>query len=68
MQLAYLPDRKREYIIDDDVGSIDSEFLGEGQFGINVLDDTVKFEKKNRKRGMLGWFKMKVRYLISKSF
>lgn len=58
-ELAYLPDRKREYIIDDDVGSTDSEFPGEGRFGINGLDETVKFEKKNRKRGMLGWFKMK---------
>ncbi|KAL0909843.1 hypothetical protein M5K25_020747 [Dendrobium thyrsiflorum] len=59
LQLAYLPDRKREYIIDDDVGSIDSELSGEGRFGINGLDDNLKFEKKNRRRGMLGWFKLK---------
>ncbi|KAI0496110.1 hypothetical protein KFK09_022417 [Dendrobium nobile] len=58
-ELAYLPDRKREYIIDDDVGSIDSELSGEGRFGINCLDDNLKFEKKNRRRGMLGWFKLK---------
>ncbi|PKU62087.1 Kinesin-like protein NACK2 [Dendrobium catenatum] len=59
LQLAYLPDRKREYIIDDDAGSIDSELSGEGRFGINCLDDNLKFEKKNRRRGMLGWFKLK---------
>ncbi|XP_020674673.2 kinesin-like protein KIN-7E, chloroplastic [Dendrobium catenatum] len=58
-ELAYLPDRKREYIIDDDAGSIDSELSGEGRFGINCLDDNLKFEKKNRRRGMLGWFKLK---------
>ncbi|KAK8948905.1 hypothetical protein KSP39_PZI005976 [Platanthera zijinensis] len=56
-ELAYLPDRKRECAIDDDVTSFDSELSGEGRCGVSL--DSLKFDKKNRKRGMLGWFKSK---------
>ncbi|XP_034675412.1 kinesin-like protein KIN-7E, chloroplastic isoform X2 [Vitis riparia] len=57
-ELAYLPDRKREYMIGDDTGSFDSELL-EGRSDITYLDDLVKDYKRNRRRGMLGWFKLK---------
>lgn len=66
MQLAYLPDRKREYMIGDDTGSFDSE-LSEGRSDITYLDDLVKDYKRNRRRGMLGWFKLKVCYFFSYS-
>ncbi|KAK2995681.1 hypothetical protein RJ640_006141, partial [Escallonia rubra] len=58
-ELAYLPDRKREYMIDDDTASIGSEFSADGRSGINNLDELVKDYKKNSRRGMLGWFKLK---------
>lgn len=66
VQLAYLPDRKKDYILDDDVGSLDSsEFSVEGKFDANNLDDpNSRFDKRNRKRGMLSWLKMKVRSCI----
>ncbi|XP_010664196.1 kinesin-like protein KIN-7E, chloroplastic isoform X2 [Vitis vinifera] len=57
-ELAYLPNRKREYMIGDDTGSFDSELL-EGRSDITYLDDLVKDYKRNRRRGMLGWFKLK---------
>lgn len=60
MQLVYLPDRKREYVVDDDVVSLDSEFSAEGRCDTSSLDDNVKFDKRNRRRGMLGWFKIRV--------
>ncbi|KAF3337744.1 centromere-associated protein E [Carex littledalei] len=60
-ELAYLPDRKKDCILDDDVGSLDSsEFSVEGKFDANNLDDpNSRFDKRNRKRGMLSWLKMK---------
>ncbi|XXG87049.1 hypothetical protein AAC387_Pa11g1835 [Persea americana] len=58
-ELAYLPDRKREYMIDDDAGSLDSEFSTEGRCDAINLVDPIKFDKRNRKRGMLGWFKLR---------
>lgn len=66
IQLVYLPDRKREYLIDDDVGSVDSE-ISEGRFDI-ISPDSAKDDKKYRRRGMLGWFKSKVKFgLLSDS-
>ncbi|KAK1288900.1 Kinesin-like protein NACK2 [Acorus calamus] len=56
-ELAYLPDRKREYI-DDDAGSLDSEVSSEGRCD-TISDESIQFDKKNRKRGMLGWFKLR---------
>ena len=59
MQLAYLPDRKREYMIDDDAGSCASEISMEVREDANI-EELVKDYKRNRRRGMLGWFKLKV--------
>lgn len=58
-ELAYLPDRKREYMIDEDAGSIDSGISADGREGVINLDELVKDFRRNRKRGMLGWFKLK---------
>ncbi|KAJ0976854.1 hypothetical protein J5N97_012328 [Dioscorea zingiberensis] len=58
-ELAYLPDRKREYMIDDDDASVDSEFSAEARTDQSSLDESIKFDRKNRMRGMLGWFKLK---------
>ncbi|KAL9449777.1 hypothetical protein AB3S75_011661 [Citrus x aurantiifolia] len=58
-ELAYLPDRKREYIIDDDAGSYVSELSADARDDITNLDELVKDYKKSRRRGMLGWFKMR---------
>ncbi|KAL4583077.1 hypothetical protein LXL04_007641 [Taraxacum kok-saghyz] len=53
-ELVYLPEKKRGMFLDDDsgTGSIDSE-------GKADLDELVKDYRKNRRRGMLGWFKLK---------
>lgn len=66
MQLAYLPDRKRECIIDD-AGSIDSEISVDGRSDATNLDELVKDYKRNRRRGMLDWFKLKVNYHVASS-
>lgn len=58
-ELAYLPDRKREYIIDDDAGSCASGLSMDGGDEVTNMDELVKDYKRNRKRGMLGWFKLK---------
>jgi centromeric protein E len=58
LQLAYLPDRKRDFT-DDDI-SLDSELSLEGKLDLNNPDESVRFDRRNRKRGMLGWFKLKV--------
>ncbi|KAL5559646.1 hypothetical protein UlMin_035857 [Ulmus minor] len=58
-ELAYLPDKKREYMLDDDVGSYASEISAEARDDVSSLDELVTDFKRNRKRGMLGWFKLK---------
>ncbi|KAI3761088.1 hypothetical protein L1987_51495 [Smallanthus sonchifolius] len=59
-ELAYLPEKKRGiFIDDDDAGSIDSEVLGHGKSDLANLDELVKDYRKNRRKGMLGWFKLK---------
>lgn len=58
-ELAYLPDRKRECVIDDDTRSTDSEASANGRSDITNIDELVKDYKRNRRRGMLGWFKVK---------
>uniref|UniRef100_A0A0E0KQV1 Kinesin motor domain-containing protein n=1 Tax=Oryza punctata TaxID=4537 RepID=A0A0E0KQV1_ORYPU len=58
-ELAYLPDRKREYSIEDDDVSLDSEFSIEGKLDSNNPDEPLRFDRRNRRRGMLGWFKLK---------
>lgn len=41
-------------MIDDDVLSM------EGKGGVTNIDELVKDYKRNRRRGMLGWFKLRV--------
>lgn len=60
MQLAYLPDRKRDYLFDDDVGSLDSELSAGAQCDSISLEELRKDYKKGKRRGMLGWFKLRV--------
>lgn len=58
-ELAYLPDRKREYMTEEDVGSHASELSAERGDDITNLDELVNDYKRNRRRGMLGWFKLR---------
>ncbi|KAF5780429.1 putative plus-end-directed kinesin ATPase transcription factor bZIP family [Helianthus annuus] len=58
-ELVYLPEKKRGIFIDDDAGSIDSEVLENGKSDVANLDELVKDFRKNRRKGMLGWFKLK---------
>ncbi|OWM85107.1 hypothetical protein CDL15_Pgr027894 [Punica granatum] len=58
-ELAYLPDKKRDYMADDDSGSYASELSVDGRDDGTNLDELVKDFRKNRRRGMLGWFKVK---------
>lgn len=55
-----MPDRKREYFTEDDDASLDSEFSIGVKLDSNNPDESVRFDRRNRKRGMLGWFKLKV--------
>ncbi|XP_057836682.2 kinesin-like protein KIN-7E, chloroplastic isoform X2 [Cryptomeria japonica] len=57
-ELAYLPDRRRDLLIDDE-DSHDSEFSMEGKGDNNPMEETIKDKKKNRKHGMLNWFKLR---------
>ncbi|TVU14470.1 hypothetical protein EJB05_37940, partial [Eragrostis curvula] len=57
-ELVYLPDRKRDFADDDDI-SLDSELSLEGKLDLNNPDESVRFDRRNRRRGMLGWFKLK---------
>lgn len=58
-ELAYLPNRRRDFMIEED-DSHDSEFSTEGK-GENNIEDSFKEEKKNKKHGMLNWFKLRKR-------
>ena len=51
MQLAYLPNRICDFMIEDD-DSHDSEFSMEGK-GEKNIEDSSKEEKKNKKHGMV---------------
>lgn len=61
-QLAYLPDRRRENMADDNARSTVSEHSREPRDGgTSGLDEMTKDRKKNKTRGgMLGWLKLKV--------
>ncbi|WCJ44381.1 Kinesin-like protein KIN-7E chloroplastic [Euphorbia peplus] len=66
-ELAYLPDRKREYTVEEDAGSYASELSADRGDDTN-LDELMKDYKRNRKRGMLGWFKLrKPEHLVKSS-
>ena len=59
MQLAYLPDKKRDGMYEG-VNLRDLEQSLHGK-SINIISDGIlKGEKKTKKRSMLAWFKMKV--------
>ncbi|KAL6962174.1 Kinesin-like protein KIN-7E [Sarracenia purpurea var. burkii] len=58
-ELAYLPDRKRDHMIDDDAGSHLSEISADGRSDVANVDELVKDYKRNRRQGMLSWFKLK---------
>ncbi|CAN0892333.1 Kinesin-like protein KIN-7E, chloroplastic, partial [Linum grandiflorum] len=67
-ELAYLPDRKREYVMEDDAGSYASELSADGRDDVGSLDDLVKDYRRSRRRGMLGWFKIKKpEYMVGSS-
>lgn len=56
-ELAYLPHRRRDLILDDE--NIDLYVSLEGN--AETADDTIKDEKKTRKHGLLTWLKLRKR-------
>jgi hypothetical protein len=64
LQLAYLPSKKRDLISDNDddpgLTGKDANLSADGKGVRSSADDILKDEKKNKKRGMLSWFKMRV--------
>ncbi|CAN8304536.1 unnamed protein product [Cochlearia groenlandica] len=58
-ELAYLPDRRRPNMADDDADSAVVEQFKEPRDGTGSLDEMTKERKKNKTRGMLGWLKLK---------
>ncbi|XVE96146.1 hypothetical protein REPUB_Repub02eG0196300 [Reevesia pubescens] len=56
-QLAYLPHRRRDLILDDE--NVESYVSLEGN--AETGDDTLKEEKKTRKHGLLNWLKLRKR-------
>lgn len=47
-------------MIEDDSGSYTSELSVDGRDDLTSMDELVKDFKRNRRRGMLDWFKVKV--------
>ncbi|KHN20146.1 Kinesin-related protein 11 [Glycine soja] len=58
-ELAYLPDRKRETWINDDAGSHASVPSPEEKDDITNLDELGKDYRRSKRRGMLGWLKLR---------
>ncbi|TKY56128.1 Kinesin-related protein 11 [Spatholobus suberectus] len=58
-ELAYLPDRKRESWINDDAGSHASVLSAEEKDDVTNLDELGKDYKRSKRRGMLGWLKLR---------
>ncbi|CAD5181315.1 unnamed protein product [Musa acuminata subsp. malaccensis] len=56
-ELAYLPYRRRDMILDNENGVFYAPMEGFGE----TNDDASKEEKKNRKHGLLNWFKIRKR-------
>lgn len=52
VQLAYLPHRRKDLILDDENNDLYLSPDGNSETG----DDTFKEEKKSRKHGLLNWF------------
>ena len=55
-QLAYLPHRRRDVILDDENVELYVSLEENAETG----DDTLKEEKKTRKHGLLNWLKLRV--------
>jgi centromeric protein E len=64
-ELAYLPDKRRDLILEEDeeeCQGLADEGTTEGRGDYSITDDNTQEEKKsNKKRGMLAWFKIRVR-------
>ncbi|XWS66479.1 hypothetical protein CRYUN_Cryun05aG0203100 [Craigia yunnanensis] len=56
-ELAYLPHRRRDLILDDENVELYVSLEGNAETG----DDTLKEEKKTRKHGLLNWLKLRKR-------
>ncbi|XVF75947.1 hypothetical protein PTKIN_Ptkin13bG0228200 [Pterospermum kingtungense] len=56
-ELAYLPHRRQDLILDDDNVELYVSLEGNAETG----DDTLKEEKKTRKHGLLNWLKLRKR-------
>jgi len=56
-QLAYLPYKRRDMILDNENTDFFSPVEGYGE----SMDEVSKEEKKNRKHGLLNWFKLRVK-------
>ncbi|XP_072978173.1 kinesin-like protein KIN-7D, chloroplastic [Typha angustifolia] len=56
-ELAYLPYRRRDMILDNE----SSEFFDPVEVYGETVEDSTKEEKKNRKHGLLNWFKLRKR-------
>ncbi|KAK2990674.1 hypothetical protein RJ640_029349 [Escallonia rubra] len=56
-ELAYLPHRRRDLILDDE--NIDMYVSLDGN--TEIADDTLKEEKKTKKHGLLNWLKLRKR-------
>ncbi|URE33497.1 hypothetical protein MUK42_33523 [Musa troglodytarum] len=56
-KLAYLPYRRRDMILDNENGVFYAPLEGFGE----TNDDGLKEEKKNKKHGLLNWFKLRKR-------
>lgn len=57
LQLAYLPYKRRDLILDDE--SIDL-FVPPLEGSTETTEDRLKGEKKTRKHGLLNWLKLRV--------
>ncbi|KAK7385164.1 hypothetical protein VNO78_30876 [Psophocarpus tetragonolobus] len=58
-ELAYLPDRKRESWTNDDAGIHGSVPSPEEKDDVTNLDELGKDYKRSKRRGMLGWLKLR---------
>lgn len=56
-ELAYLPHRRRDLILDDENFDLYVSLEGNAE----TADDTIKDEKKTRKHGLLNWLKLRKR-------
>ncbi|OMO73015.1 hypothetical protein CCACVL1_17494 [Corchorus capsularis] len=56
-ELAYLPHRRRDMILDDENVELYVSLEGNSEIG----DDSLKEEKKTRKHGLLNWLKLRKR-------